>query len=149
VPNRLDVSLPHIEMSNGEKHYILENGGKKIISYLKEEWFDKDGKLNREDGPANTEYYKNGNIEFELYSLNGKFHREDGPATVYYYENGSIFSKFYYLNGQINREDGPATIYYCETGGILSENYYLNGIQYSKKDYLEKIKDLNSCNKMS
>jgi hypothetical protein len=35
LPSRLDMSLPYIEKSDGEKHYILENGGYKIIGHLK------------------------------------------------------------------------------------------------------------------
>jgi hypothetical protein len=70
VPNRLDISLPYIEMSNGYKEYRLENGGHKTISHLKEEWFDKDNLLHREDGPAYIFYGKNRNIEYETYYLN-------------------------------------------------------------------------------
>jgi hypothetical protein len=36
------MSLPCVEKSDDEKHYRLENGGYKIISSLKEEWFNKD-----------------------------------------------------------------------------------------------------------
>jgi hypothetical protein len=153
VPNRLDVSLPHIEMSNGEKHYILENGGKKIISPLKEEWFNKDNKLHREDGPAYIEYYENenGNIWREVYYINGNIHREDGPACIYYYENenGNIWREVYYINGNIHREDGPHVIDYFENGSIKAEWYYLNNTPYSKEDYLEKIKGIKSFNKRS
>jgi antitoxin component YwqK of YwqJK toxin-antitoxin module len=176
-PSRSDISLPFIEKSDGEKHYILENGGKKIISQLYEEWLNKDNERHREDCPAIIIYYKNGNIEFELYSLNGKQHREDGPAytvyyengnikyeayylngkgyrkngpaTIRYYENGRIEFEAYYLNGTAHREDGPAEIWYCENGNIESEKYYLNDFIYSQKKYLEKIKELKSCNKMS
>jgi hypothetical protein len=121
IPSRLDISLPYIEMSNGYKEYRLENGGKKIIGKLREEWFNKNNEYHREDGPAVIEYYKNRNIKYEDYYLNGKQHREDGPAGITYYENGNIFY----------------------------EAYYLNNIEYSKQDYLEKAKNLNSCNKMS
>jgi hypothetical protein len=33
VPSRLDISLPYIEMSNGDKYYKLNDGGKKIIGH--------------------------------------------------------------------------------------------------------------------
>jgi hypothetical protein len=72
VPSRLDISFPYIEMSNGEKYYRLNNGGKKIIGHLREQWFDKDGKLNREDGPAITIYYESGNVFIERYFHKGK-----------------------------------------------------------------------------
>jgi hypothetical protein len=119
VPSRSDISLPYIEMSNGYKEYRLENGGHKTISHLKEEWFDKNSDYHREDGPAYIRYNENGNIKYEAYYLNGKGYRKNGPATIRYYENGNIQCEYYYLN----------------------ENCY------SKKDYLEKIKELNSCNK--
>jgi hypothetical protein len=97
-PNRSDISFPYIEKSNGEKYYRLEDGGYKVISHLKEEWFDKNGRLHREDGPARICYYKNGNIKDESYFLNGNYHRENGPARICYYKNGNIKFKHYYLN---------------------------------------------------
>jgi antitoxin component YwqK of YwqJK toxin-antitoxin module len=121
VQSRLDISLPYVEKSDGEKHYMLENGGKRKISNLREDWFNKDNEWHREDGPATIRYYKNGNIEFKAYHINGKLHREDGPALISYYENGNI----------------------------ESEQYYLNDFIYSQKKYLEKIKELKSCNKMT
>jgi antitoxin component YwqK of YwqJK toxin-antitoxin module len=108
VPSRLDISLPYIEMSNGEKYYRLENGekyyrlengGKKIIGKLREEWFNKNGRLHREDGPARIWYYENGNPKHEDYYKNGKHHRENGPADTWYYENGNIKTKSYYKYG--------------------------------------------------
>jgi antitoxin component YwqK of YwqJK toxin-antitoxin module len=121
VPNRLDISLPFIEKSNGEKHYILENGGERIISKIEEEWLDKDG----------------------------EFHREDGPAEIWYCENGNILSEKYFLNNKLHREDGPALIGYFENGNLEYEGYYLNGNYYSKQDYLKITKELKSCNKIS
>jgi antitoxin component YwqK of YwqJK toxin-antitoxin module len=87
-------------MSNGKKHYRLENGGKRIISKIEEEWLDKDGEFHREDGPAYIRYNENGNIDLEDYYLNGKTHREDGPASISYYNNGNIQCEYYYLNGK-------------------------------------------------
>ena len=57
-------------------------------------WFDEEGKLHREDGPAVIfcgfvkEWY-----------LHGKLHREDGPAVIY--ADGTVE---YWLNGE---EDAP------------------------------------------
>jgi antitoxin component YwqK of YwqJK toxin-antitoxin module len=78
-----------------------------------------------------------------------KKHREDGPAFLHYYKNGNICTESYYINGKLHRKDGPAWIKYDGNRRIEFEDYYLNGVQYFKKDYLEKIKQLNSCNKMS
>jgi hypothetical protein len=171
LPSRLDMSLPYIEKSDGEKHYILENGGKRIISHLIERWLDKDnkfhknngpadieyyengnikylyyylnGKLHNKDGPADIEYYKKGNIEREYYYLNGKLHRNNDPADIWYYYDGNIQHKNYYLNGYKHREDGPAYIVYDQNGNIKHEAYYINGILYSKEEHLDKTKKLN------
>jgi antitoxin component YwqK of YwqJK toxin-antitoxin module len=137
IPSRLDISLPYIEMSNGYKEYRLENGGKKIISKIEEEWLDKDNKRHREDGPAKINYYENGNIKREGYYLNGKRYREDGPSIMEYYENGNIKEKGYHINDKLHREDGPARIEYYLNGNIQDEQYYLNGFNYFKKYYLE------------
>lgn len=45
------------------------------------------------------EYYNNGNIMFEEYTLNGKKHRENEPARIWYYDNGNKESEYYYKNG--------------------------------------------------
>jgi hypothetical protein len=126
-PSRSDISLPFIEKSDGEKHYRLKDGGYKIISLLREDWFNKKDKRHREDGPAYTAYYENGNIKYEDYYLNGKQHREDGPADIGYYENGNIKYEAYYLNGKIHKEDGPAYIEFFKSGKISFEEYRLNG----------------------
>ena len=62
--------------------------------------------------------------------LNGKFHRADGPAIEY--SNGD---KSWYLNDKLHRADGPAIE--CSDGG---KHWYLNGIQYSEKEFNEKVK---------
>ena len=45
-----------------------------------------------------TDYYSNGQIQYEQYFLNDKIHREDGPAYISYYQNGKIQYEDYYLN---------------------------------------------------
>jgi hypothetical protein len=72
----------------------------------------------------------------------------------YRLENGGhktishIKEEWFDKNSDYHREDGPAYIRYNENGNIDLE-YYLNEKYYSKKDYLKKIKELKSCNKMS
>ena len=65
------------------------------------EWYNKNGKLHREDGPAIE--YTDGS---KYWYLNGKLHREDGPAIEC--ANGA---KRWYINGFLHREDGPAVEY--------------------------------------
>jgi len=66
-------------------------------------WFEiyyKHGKQHREDGPASTSYYINGNIYAETYSVEGIKHRYMKPAYIIYNENGSIIFWSYYHNGR-------------------------------------------------
>jgi hypothetical protein len=46
-----------------------------IDEHSNKRWFNEDGNLNREDGPAIE--YTNGD---KCWYINGKRHREDGPA---------------------------------------------------------------------
>jgi len=61
----------------------------KIDEYGNKKWYDSDGLLHREDGPAIK--YKNGN---KLWFKHGKQHREDGPAIEWISAN-----KLYWLEG--------------------------------------------------
>ena len=81
---------------------------------LKEFWL-KDGKLHREDGP--TIKWSDGS---KLWYLNGKKHRENGPAVEWPGGN-----KLWYINGKLHREDGPAV----ELSDGTKE-WYLNGLRH-------------------
>jgi hypothetical protein len=59
------------------------------------EWFNLEGKLHREDGPAVE--WANGD---KCYYINGKLHREDGPALEF--ANGD---KAYYINDEYLTEE--------------------------------------------
>ena len=63
-------------------------------------WYNEDGFLHREDGPA-IEW---GDGDKEWYR-NGKHHRENGPAVEY--ANGD---KEWHKNGKLHSEDDPAII---------------------------------------
>jgi hypothetical protein len=47
-------------------------------------------------------YYDNDkkNIHYEYYFRDNRIHREDGPAVIFYYEDGNIESEEYYYNGE-------------------------------------------------
>jgi hypothetical protein len=83
-------------------------------------WFNLEGKLHREDGPAVK--YADGS---KSYYINGKRHREDGPAV----EHADGY-KCYYINNKLHREDGPAREY---ANG--SKHYYINDIQITKEEF--------------
>ena len=69
------------------------------------------------------------------YDSNNKYHREDGPA----YE-GVSGTKYWFKHGKWHREDGPAIE--VANGGKF---YYLEDINYSEKEYWDKIKELKKC----
>jgi len=72
--------------------------------------------------------YVGGQMYSERYLLDGKVHRQDGPAEIYYYNNnGKIQSEHYWINGECHRENGPARIWYYNNGKIINGEYYLNG----------------------
>ena len=47
-----------------------------------------------------VEYWGNGQIFRECWSLNNQYHREDGPADTIYYENGQIEYESWYINNE-------------------------------------------------
>ena len=80
-------------------------------------WY-KDGKLNREDGPAveHPDGHQEWWIEEEL-------HRKDGPAIEY-----ASGKKEWWLNGKYHREDGPAVEY---ANG--DKEWWINGVEYTEE----------------
>ena len=90
------------------------------------------------------EYHTNGQKHLDLYSLNDKFHREDGPAVQSWFDNGQQKSIVYYLNDEYHREDGPAIQGWRYNGEKVSELYFLNGVQFTKEEWLQKLKEINS-----
>lgn len=64
------------------------------VSATKTEWYNLDGKLHREDGPAIER--KNGD---KYWYRNGEAHREDGPAVEY-----ADGDKHWFLNGEVLTE---------------------------------------------
>ena len=89
------------------------------------EWYNLEGQLHREDGPAS----ENANGD-KCYYINGKHHRENGPAV----EIKDGF-KFYYINDKRHREDGPAMEY--ENG---HKDYYINDKHLTEKEFNNRNK---------
>jgi hypothetical protein len=87
-------------------------------------WYDSNGKLHRDDGPAVV--YTNGH---QSWYQHGQLHREDGPAI----ENASG-DKSWYQHGLFHRDDGPAIIY--ASGRKL---WYLTGSWVSFDEWLHKV----------
>lgn len=89
-------------------------------------------------------YWDNGNMRSKKYYFGVKKHREKGPAVTMWYENGQKESQKYYIKGKLHRENGPAVIWWNKNGKDGYMLYYLNGIDYSREDFVQKLKDINS-----
>jgi antitoxin component YwqK of YwqJK toxin-antitoxin module len=61
-------------------------------------YFDNDGKLHRENGPAFIYFYKSGELLQEKYYFHGIRHRKDDYQSISYYPNGNIWKLEYYEN---------------------------------------------------
>ena len=111
-------------------------------------WFNKDGQVHREDGPAmehpsgQREWWIKGELHREDYGptiengnyqewwQNGHLHREDGPATTY--ENGQ---REWWINGNLHRIDGPA----IELNAYgYKDRYFIDGEEITKEEFLER-----------
>lgn len=66
--------------------------------------------LHREDGPAETMYYENGQKECEKWYQNDRLHREEGPALITYLSDGQIEMEAWFRNGQTYRPEGGSAV---------------------------------------
>lgn len=73
--------------------HSYENGTIRSIS-----WYDDNGDSHCIDGPAQTEYWANGNIRWMVWNIHNEHHRTDGPAYIYYDEQGNLDGKYWYVN---------------------------------------------------
>lgn len=118
-----------------------------------EEWTNEENIPHREDGPAITQYWKNGNKKSEGWYRNGKpyageygysyiqygqstnfvakhFDLPDGSRLIVSYEGGYLRSREYKVGSKLHREDGPAAITYYANGQKQYEEYYINNEPY-------------------
>ena len=115
-----------------------DNGQKKS-----ERWY-LNGELHREDGPAIQCWNIYGQKWIEQWVLNDKYHRVDGPAYQSWYENGQKKSERWYLNGKLHREDGPAYQRWYKDGQKEYEGWWLNNKEYSREEWVDKLKEIGS-----
>lgn len=54
----------------------------------------------RHDGPVKIDRYDNGSLTSTIWRNNGRLHREDGPAEIYYDEEGDVEVEAYHINGK-------------------------------------------------
>jgi hypothetical protein len=112
------------------KKDFYENGQVKTIIYK-----TVSGKWHREDGPAYQKWFKNGQLDIQIYYKKDKWHREDGPASQKWFKNGQLNYQFFYKNAKYHREDGPACISWDENGQEKYRFYYLNDKELSKEEF--------------
>ena len=95
----------------------------------------------------NKQYFINGNICREYFTLNGNFHNPDGPADISYYENGNKQCECFYLKSKLHNANGPAIITYFKNGIIRTQEYFFNGKKllniYSNEELQKYIKLIN------
>lgn len=102
------------------------------------------GNLHRKDDPAYMTFFENGQKESVGYYLYGKMHRIGGPAYIRWYYNGNMSYYEYYKNNLNHREDGLAYEEWYLDGNKQDSGYYLFGKRYTREEWLEKLKDINS-----
>ena len=88
-------------------------------------------------------YYDNGQKKYERWYLNGKRHREDGPALQYFHSNGQKRYEYWYLRGKFHREDGPALQTWLKNGEKIY-GWFLNNKGYSREEWINKLKEIDS-----
>lgn len=87
-------------------------------------WFNDEGRIHRDDGPAVE--WAHGVIEWRQ---NGLLHRLDGPACIFPGRHSA-----WMINGEMHRVDGPAIEYAhgeCD--------WYLHNVRYSYDNWLDAL----------
>ena len=100
--------------------------------------------FSKEEPKVERKYWDNGQKKSEEWKVNGERHREDGPAYQFWLENGQKKIELWYLNGKKHREDGPVFINWSENGQKINEQWFLNDKEYSRGEWVEKLKEIRS-----
>lgn len=154
------MSFQYLYYPNGNvksEKWCSENSNLRRSTYYFEDgtveqqtWF-ANGKLHREDGPANIIYYRNGNLRHEVWYKNDLTHRDgyepalinyypDGVVEskkwctnditereIDYYPNGAIKHETYYKNRRFHRDNGPSRVSYFQNGNMKFQDWNKNG----------------------
>lgn len=103
----------------GEPILRTKRRGEKVIEY-----YNAQGKLHREDGPASTHYNVDGELSLERWYKNGVMHRDGGkPALTRYKVDGfGRHCEDCYVSNKLHNDSGPACI--TEYDGYKNYKYY-------------------------
>ena len=111
------------------------------------EYFNDNGQLHKEDGPARQRWYENGQLRFQAYFINGRRHNEQGPARQRWYENGQLEFQEYYINDQLHNEQGPALECWNENGQLCLQEYWIEGNEITETEFKSMIPSVKSASK--
>ena len=93
-------------------------------------------------------YWDNAKTKLQTVSYfdaNGYLHRDDGPAVTWYDDfYGKKEMEKWMKHGMLHRLDGPAWIYYYTDGKIRTADYFINDKEYTKEEFDEYTKGLES-----
>lgn len=94
-------------------------------TFLVQKYKNEEGLLHREDGPAWSEYWPNGQLFFEYWLINGKYHRDgDLPAITVWHEDGTKYKESWLTKGEYHREgDLPVIRVWRPSGELRVEMY--------------------------
>jgi len=98
-------------------------------------YYNDDNKMHRLDGPA----VECSNGIKTLFYVFGKAHRNIGPSVERIDDYGSLHLMFEF-NGKIHRIGSPANK--NGYGANINYEYYISNIQYTKKNYYNKVWDI-------
>lgn len=110
------------EYDNGNNGIIKLFRYKKSLVY----YYDKDGKLHNENGPARILFSVVGNkfiLDECVYYIHGLESRKNGPSCIYYHNN-RVSSELYKVYGKYNSNlNKPSIIEYYDDGVIRKEEW--------------------------
>ena len=111
------------------------------------DYYDDNGQLHKEDGPARQRWYENGQLDYQSYYINGQRHNDKGPASEGWYENGQLDYRSYSINGQLHNEQGPAIEHWHKDGQLWFQVYWIEGKELIKTEIKSMIPSVKSASK--
>ena len=128
--NDNDINYNDINPNDSNNYY--ENGTlEKNIDINKHEFWYRNGREHRENGPAETIWNTKGTKISECWNINGREHRENGPTEIIWNTKGIKLHERWFKYGQCHRKKHPADTCWESDGYI--ERWFTNGVLRKKK----------------